>query len=367
MFDELYGVVPEEFVPTRARLAREARDAGDRELAAHIKGLRKPTVSAWAINTAVAERPRDLDAFLDLAPRLRAAQAALDAAALRQLRRERDEVLASAVASVEFVAQRHDRPLTAATTGEVRTTLVAALADETAQEAVFSGHLVRSLAYAGFGEIDLDDSVAARIPTPAPSTRREREDAPAPLETPAESADPAEPAHPAESAESADPAESAYVASHVQADTEPTDDGVAARPAPAAAPVADPAEPVTVPPGPPVRSRRRSEAKRARTEAMRAERRRAEVAARRAELQSEIAQADRALAEASLREAEATRRAQTAQRRVDELAGLLRRAQEEAAAVQEEADEAARDGEQARAAVESARRALAGLPEPTDG
>lgn len=178
VLDELYAANPEEFVATRTALSATARSAGDRESASAIAVLRKPTVAAWAINALVHERPLDLEPFRVFAPRLRHAQSTLDAPVMRQLRGERDTVLSCVVTSVEFVAQRHGRPLTPAVIDEVRMTLVAALADEAAEAAAFSGHLVRPLSYAGFGEVDLDDAVAAEA-LPASRARGSTNDRPA--------------------------------------------------------------------------------------------------------------------------------------------------------------------------------------------
>ena len=52
---DLYALAPGDFTGERDRLVREARDAGDRELAATLKGLRRPVLAAWAVNLLVRE------------------------------------------------------------------------------------------------------------------------------------------------------------------------------------------------------------------------------------------------------------------------------------------------------------------------
>ena len=47
---ELYLVPPARFVAARDALVRQAREAGHRELAGELSGLRRPTVSAWLVN-----------------------------------------------------------------------------------------------------------------------------------------------------------------------------------------------------------------------------------------------------------------------------------------------------------------------------
>src|SRR5262245_34495307 len=47
---QLYAVPVARFVAERARLAAELRAAGDREAAARLGKLHRPTTSAWAVN-----------------------------------------------------------------------------------------------------------------------------------------------------------------------------------------------------------------------------------------------------------------------------------------------------------------------------
>ncbi|MST31346.1 hypothetical protein GHK86_01190, partial [Acidimicrobiaceae bacterium USS-CC1] len=64
--DELYGVDPSAFTTTRDARAREARAAGDRELAEAIKALRRPSLAAWALDLLARERREEVDRLLDL-------------------------------------------------------------------------------------------------------------------------------------------------------------------------------------------------------------------------------------------------------------------------------------------------------------
>lgn len=157
---ELYAVAPDEFVATRTRLVQDARSGGDASLAKEVGRLRRPTVAAWAVNRTVRERPGEVERLRDVGHRLRAAQAQLDAARLRDLRSAREELLAGFVAGAAEVAEAAGRPLAPAALDEVRSTVIAALASEQAAEAVVSGHLTRALSYSGFGEVDLSEAVA---------------------------------------------------------------------------------------------------------------------------------------------------------------------------------------------------------------
>ena len=107
--DELYGASLDEFVAERTRLAKELRDAGNREEAQAVAKLRKPNVAAWVLNQLARRNRREIDLLLDAGHRLREAQAgamagqeqeAFEAArkaqsdALRRLTRETRQLLA---------------------------------------------------------------------------------------------------------------------------------------------------------------------------------------------------------------------------------------------------------------------------------
>jgi len=156
----LYAVAPGEFIARRTALVKQARSNGLKELANEIGALRKPSVSAWAVNQVVRARADTVAQLRDLGARLRHAQSTLDAAALGGLRAERDEALAGLVRGAGEVSARSGHPLTATADAEVRDTGIAALADAGAEEVAWSGGLTRSLSYSGFGEVDVSDAVA---------------------------------------------------------------------------------------------------------------------------------------------------------------------------------------------------------------
>lgn len=72
--EDLYALPLGEFTAARDRLAKALKDAGDKEGAAAVKALRKPSTAAWAVNQLARRYPARVDAFLKAADRLRAAQ-----------------------------------------------------------------------------------------------------------------------------------------------------------------------------------------------------------------------------------------------------------------------------------------------------
>ena len=62
--DGLYRDRPDEFVAGRDALARDLRAEGDRESAAAVKKLRRPSAAAWVINRISAEQPERTREFI---------------------------------------------------------------------------------------------------------------------------------------------------------------------------------------------------------------------------------------------------------------------------------------------------------------
>ncbi|OLT23416.1 hypothetical protein BJF81_10880 [Ornithinimicrobium sp. CNJ-824] len=153
----LYAVPAAEFVATRTALARELRGARHRDAAKELTGMRKPSVSAAAVNALVRAEDPVVDRLVELGGAMRQATSALDGRALAALRTDRDELLRD---WVRAAAEHAGGPLTPSVEAEVRDTAVAALADADATEVVTSGSLTRALSYSGFGEVDLADAVA---------------------------------------------------------------------------------------------------------------------------------------------------------------------------------------------------------------
>lgn len=155
----LYAVPLAEFVTSRKALAASAKTEGHAAAAKEILALRKPTLTAWAMNLVPRADSSTLADVVGLGARMRAAQSQLDTATLTSVRGERDAALTAYVASVVKAAQGEGASLSAGARDEVRASAIAALADESASKALASGQLTRALSYSGFGEVDLSGAV----------------------------------------------------------------------------------------------------------------------------------------------------------------------------------------------------------------
>lgn len=156
---ELYGLLPEEFAAVRKVRAGEAQAEGNRDLAAAIRKLRRPTTSAWLANVLVRERPAEIANLLALGSAMFTAQSNLAAGDMRRLSRERQRMVTSLTDDALQLAHDIGREVNESTTRELEATLDAAIANSEARDALASGHLVSALEYSGFGIVELGGEV----------------------------------------------------------------------------------------------------------------------------------------------------------------------------------------------------------------
>jgi hypothetical protein len=173
--DELYALPPAEFVAARDAHARLAADRGDKALAKQISALRKPTVSAWALNRLARDNASDLAEAMTLGDELRVAQEELRGGALRQLGARRRAVLNALVRRVELLAVDLGQPLGSDAVQQVRTTLNAALADAVLAARIRAGRLVKPVEQSGFGPLSETATPVRDDLAPRREQRRERE------------------------------------------------------------------------------------------------------------------------------------------------------------------------------------------------
>lgn len=164
--DQLYRDEPEGFVAARDALARRLRQEGDREGAARVKALRRPTRVAWALNQLRDDRPDELAELLAVGAELRAAQEAAmrgdEAAGLREATTRRRTLVRS-------LAKAAGRRLGGAQAGAggIEATLDAAVLDPEVGELLAAGRLDREREVAGFGDLGMLADVVPLRPRPA--------------------------------------------------------------------------------------------------------------------------------------------------------------------------------------------------------
>lgn len=140
--DELYAARREEFTRLREERAARARADGDRDLAERIHQLRKPTSSAALVNHLVRSRPDDIEGLHRLGDALRDAHTDLAGDRLRELSRQRHDLVRELTQAAAGLATGR---VSEAVSREVTETLDAAVADPESARAVRRGRLVFAL------------------------------------------------------------------------------------------------------------------------------------------------------------------------------------------------------------------------------
>jgi len=151
--DRLYALPPDQFITSRDAAAAAAKASGETKLAADIKRLRKPTVSAWAVNLLSRRAGDTLKALIELGPRLGKAQRLGRRDELRSLGEARHGYVTALVAAAGAALAEHGQTMSSAIALDVESTLAGALAEPDVAEAVLAGRLDRPVHYAGLGPV----------------------------------------------------------------------------------------------------------------------------------------------------------------------------------------------------------------------
>ncbi|MGZ4335580.1 MAG: hypothetical protein ACXVRJ_15085 [Gaiellaceae bacterium] len=169
--DALFALPLEEFTQARNDLGTRLRKAHQSEAAAQVRGLKKPTIVAWAANQLARGRRDLVDELLDAGAQLRDVQQhALsgqgDRARLAEATgRERDAVRALVAAARSDLGPR----ATPQMLDRLTQTLRAAAIDEQVAPTLAAGRLTEELRAVGFGPLE---AVAARPPRPSDIDRK---------------------------------------------------------------------------------------------------------------------------------------------------------------------------------------------------
>lgn len=155
--EELYGLPLGEF--TAARDAR-ARDLKGTPLAGSVKALRKPATAAWVVDLLVRRENDQVAQMVTVGEALRQAQEGMDAAALRELTKQRRQLTAALTVRARALARSVGLKVTEQVAEQVEETLTAAMIDASAAQAVRSGLLVAPLRATGVGSVDAAGAVA---------------------------------------------------------------------------------------------------------------------------------------------------------------------------------------------------------------
>ncbi|SHN80652.1 hypothetical protein SAMN05660350_02964 [Geodermatophilus obscurus] len=173
--DELYAVLPDEFVAVRTQRQDDARGAGNRTLAREIGALPKPTAAAWVCNLLVRKQRAEIEGLVELGDLLRQAQEELAGDQLRALDRQRSQLLTALTRRATALAREHGMRVGSTVETQVAETLRAAMADPEAGAGLLSGRLTGAMSYSGLGTTGTRPALRLVSPRPerreAPTTR----------------------------------------------------------------------------------------------------------------------------------------------------------------------------------------------------
>jgi hypothetical protein len=174
VLDELFAAPREEFTALRDTQVKQARTAGDKELADTLKRVRKPTVAAWLVNQVSRAHPEDVERLAEVGAELRAAHHALAGDQLRELSRKRNELIHVLTGHARTIADETGQSAGDAAVEQMESTWTAAVTDDMAAQLVRAGRLSTAMQPGA-----PQDWLTAAIGTPAPARPRQ-ESAPPP-------------------------------------------------------------------------------------------------------------------------------------------------------------------------------------------
>ena len=181
--DELYGLAPGEFTEARDALVKRLRADKERELANQVKGLRRPTVAAWALNQLVRNRRKDVEALLAAGEELREAQEQLvgggDRSAFQRAAAKERELVAKLARDAASLAAEAGVGSSQGLEEKLISTLHAAALDEETAAELGAGRVLRERqAVAGFGGgFDVAPAPSKPAPKRAKQAKPPKEDA----------------------------------------------------------------------------------------------------------------------------------------------------------------------------------------------
>jgi hypothetical protein len=154
--DALYGLPLDEFTPARDALAKELRGAGERDAAAWVKALKKPSATAWLVNQLARTQRADAQRVIDSGEAVRAAQDRVisgkaEAGELPRATEEHGAAMRALLAKAPGLLDRQGRSPSAATLDRAAETLRAIPLDEEARAGFANGRLTRERQASGLG------------------------------------------------------------------------------------------------------------------------------------------------------------------------------------------------------------------------
>jgi len=155
--DRLYGLPREEFTSARNALVRELQKAGRKDEAEDVRALKKPSVSAWAVNQLARQHPQEVAELVQAGDALRKAQrdvlAGKEGADVRAESRSQHNLADELVGAAREILEQAGAKATPTTAQRISGTLRAASSDPAAAKLLRKGRLSEDVESVGFGPL----------------------------------------------------------------------------------------------------------------------------------------------------------------------------------------------------------------------
>jgi hypothetical protein len=179
--DALYGLPSDEFTPARDALAKELRSAGERDAAAWVKALRKPSAPAWLVNQLARTQGKAARRLIEAGENLQAAQQRVlagksSAGELARAGVEQGEAIGGLMSLAPGVLDSDGHSPSAATLEKAEQTLRAVPLDQQARDEFAVGRLTREHRATGFGLLDAGGAAAPAAPAAPAKPKPKRSD-----------------------------------------------------------------------------------------------------------------------------------------------------------------------------------------------
>lgn len=178
---DLYGLPLERFVPERAAVAKALRASGQRDEAARVARLRKPSVAAWAVNQLVRTQGAAVGELFEAGDELQRAHADLLRGrgapdALREAADRERTAVQQLTRTARGLLSSEGHELSATMLERVGDTLHAAALEPDARAQVADGCLERELRHVGLGPASPPRARSTARATPDRRAERKRDE-----------------------------------------------------------------------------------------------------------------------------------------------------------------------------------------------
>jgi hypothetical protein len=148
--DSLFALPLDEFTSARNALAKRLAAKGEKDQAAEVKALRKPSVTAWAVNRLAHDYAREVGQLLKATEDVSGSR---DASTLRRTTAARTKVLSDLVEAARSILDEAGRTASGGQLEKITQTLQTASTSDEHKDDLVKGRLQADLEPSGFGEV----------------------------------------------------------------------------------------------------------------------------------------------------------------------------------------------------------------------